>query len=186
MKGCRPLLRLAGCEERLWHHVECWDDLGQCGVCKRVEALRFGVGKKPSTARCPQCSERLATCEYEAISLLLCDTCWAFWASASSLRALLFQVAWDVGAPERHAPEPRLEPNLTCFECGRTCRMAAWGDLVFDVCPGHGAWFESGELVALRARMHEDAVAGLALLEIILDRPISREGEIPGGDKSLD
>jgi Zn-finger nucleic acid-binding protein len=97
---------------------------------------------------------------------------WVDETGLGAVRERLFATILQQSAP-RAAP-PRASAALACPHCNETMTVTQVGGAEVDICPGHGTWFDSGELELLahsiavaknRAALGDPADASLAFAE---------------------
>lgn len=103
---------------------------------------------------CPVCREPLVVAEREGIELDVCLSCHGLWFDAGELALLAARLgrtlAVTEGAPLESAATPE-KPRL-CPRCDKAMEKVWLGGaprVLLDRCPGHGLWFDHGELGSL-------------------------------------
>jgi Zn-finger nucleic acid-binding protein len=100
---------------------------------------------------CANCKNPMITAELESVEIDFCSGCGGIWLDAGELESLL---ADDVRARQAVAS---LVPVQDCAENKRRCPVCrkkmvkvnagqAGNITLLDRCPGHGLWFDRGEL----------------------------------------
>jgi Zn-finger nucleic acid-binding protein len=100
---------------------------------------------------CANCKNPMITAELESVEIDFCSGCGGIWLDAGELESLL------ANDPSAHQAVASLTPIQNCPETRRKCPIcrkdmdkvnAGSGSNVtlLDRCPGHGLWFDRGEL----------------------------------------
>ncbi len=98
---------------------------------------------------CPQCTGTLVTLEFDRIEIDYCPDCEGIWLDSGEIDMLLTDGEPDDSFLNAMHPAHSKEKRLKCPICGRGMKKKAVGDdepVVLDECPGHGLWFDRGEL----------------------------------------
>ncbi|HPW68800.1 MAG: zf-TFIIB domain-containing protein [Deltaproteobacteria bacterium] len=105
---------------------------------------------------CPQCDGILATLEFDRIEIDYCSGCGGIWLDSGELKVLLDREGGDI-LPKVPGCAQGKEKKRTCPICLRGMKKVLMGRnrILLDECPGHGLWFDSGELI----RILEEACA---------------------------
>ena len=113
---------------------------------------------EPSTTACPACRAALEQITLGGISLLECRSCDGVWIGSNDFE----RICADRGAraavlarPRAASLNPQQGPPVRyrpCVVCGKMMNRVNFGRVsgtVIDVCRGHGAFLDSGELHAI-------------------------------------
>jgi Zn-finger nucleic acid-binding protein len=125
------------------------------------------------TRACPDCKVGLAVVSSGSILAQRCGRCRGIWLDPASFRRLCDEetrppdeetaIARSAG-PSRSARGGRAEDRVryrACPECDDVMNRSNFGrvsGVVIDVCRPHGAWFDRGELAAIRRFLREGGV----------------------------
>ncbi len=107
---------------------------------------------------CPVCHEPLIVAEREGIELDACPWCRGLWFDAGELALLAEKLGRTLSVTEGGA-EPAAgttEKPRRCPRCDRPMEKVTLGRaprVLLDRCPGHGLWFDHGELGSLMEQM---------------------------------
>jgi Zn-finger nucleic acid-binding protein len=111
-----------------------------------------GYRERPTIVRpnCPVCATPLVELVVGDGSGGGCQGCAGIWVDEAGLAAVRERVFADIlaAAGPRTAP-PRPDTTLACPTCGRPMLRTDVASVSVDVCPGHGTWFDPGELEML-------------------------------------
>jgi len=122
--------------------------------CHKCGAARVRRPKDDAGATCPACQRQLERVDIGETPLLECAACDGVWVDAdvferlcarresqtAVLQRLSTRSASNAGGPVRYRP---------CLRCGKMMNRVNFGKLsgtVIDVCRGHGAFLDAGEL----------------------------------------
>jgi Zn-finger nucleic acid-binding protein len=140
-----------------------------------------------ATISCPDCKLELEAVPSGSVLALRCRRCRGIWLDPESFRRLceeearppdeetaLAPAAGRIGPrPAPAAPERiRYRPCPTCREVMSRTNFGKVSGVVIDVCRPHGAWFDRGELAAIRRFLR---AGGLRRYERIRDLDRERE-----------
>ncbi len=105
---------------------------------------------------CPQCEGILVTLEFDRVEIDHCPECGGVWLDSGELKMLLDREGGDF-LPEAPGLAQGKEKKRKCPICSRGMKKVLVGGnrILLDECPGHGLWFDHGEL----KRVLEDACA---------------------------
>jgi Zn-finger nucleic acid-binding protein len=154
--------------------------------------------------RCPRCSTGLEAEIVGAVAVQRCARCGGLWLDLETFRAICERDAGTAaergagaagpggGATGRSAPaggaagaatgggRARQLPCPVCAELMNRVNFARVSGVVLDVCRQHGAWFDAGELRAVRSFVRGSGLGGPGRQrELAQDR--ERGGAAPGG-----
>src|SRR5512138_786582 len=125
------------------------------------------------TRSCPDCKVTLAVASSGSIEAQRCERCRGIWLDPASFRRLCEEEtrAPDEGVAIVPATGPRTSVGggraeervryRACPECNDVMNRSNFGKVsgvVIDVCRPHGAWFDRGELAAIRRFLREGGV----------------------------
>ena len=96
---------------------------------------------------CPQCEGILVTLEFDRIEIDHCPGCKGVWLDSGELRMLLDREGGDF-LPVALSVAQGKEKKRTCPICSKGMKKVLVGGnrILIDECPGHGMWFDHGEL----------------------------------------
>jgi Zn-finger nucleic acid-binding protein len=135
--------------------------------------------------QCPECKLDLTAVESGSVTAHRCPRCRGIWLDPSSFQRLCEEespppdeeTALAAARSSRTSrPEPRLDDRVryrACPACGEVMNRSNFGrvsGVVIDVCRAHGAWFDRGELAAIRRFLRAGGLRRYAL-----SRQLSRE-----------
>jgi Zn-finger nucleic acid-binding protein len=123
----------------------------QCGV-RAARTLA-----QPSSIRCPECRNAMATLAIGDLPLLECSACDGVWVGAAEFDRICAEHETQAAVLNRKPPQPpsprrnhiRYRP---CVNCGKMMNRVNFGRLsgiIIDICRGHGAFLDAGELHAI-------------------------------------
>ena len=123
----------------------------QCGT-RSVRATA-----QPSIARCPECRNSMAALAINDLTLLECPACDGVWVGATEFDRICAEHETQAAvlngkapaAPSVRRSQIRYRP---CVMCGKMMNRLNFGRLsgiVIDLCRGHGAFLDPGELHAI-------------------------------------
>jgi Zn-finger nucleic acid-binding protein len=118
---------------------------------------------------CPDCRLSLAAAASGSVLAHRCGRCRGIWLDPASFRRLCDDearppgeeaaIVRSAGGSPRSAPRPDDRVRYrACPECGDVMNRTNFGrvsGVVIDVCRPHGAWFDRGELAAIRRFLRE-------------------------------
>jgi Zn-finger nucleic acid-binding protein len=118
---------------------------------------------------CPVCRQPLIVAEREGIELDVCQWCHGLWFDAGELTLLAEKLGRTLAVPDSNALAAVAtdEKPRRCPRCGKAMEKVELGAtprVVLDHCPGHGLWFDHGELGSLVSQLavtpgsHHEAV----------------------------
>ncbi|HON39478.1 MAG: zf-TFIIB domain-containing protein [Pseudomonadota bacterium] len=99
---------------------------------------------------CPQCEGILVTLEFDRIEIDHCPGCKGVWLDSGELRMLLDREGGDF-LPVALSVAQGKEKKRTCPICSKGMKKVLVGGnrILIDECPGHGMWFDHGELTGV-------------------------------------
>src|SRR6188768_2193924 len=120
----------------------------QCGA-RRVRAAGGGPPKP-----CPSCKKELQAIEIGPLTMLECSACDGVWVEADVFERLCAEQDAQAALLDRLKPRNATQASAPvryrpCVECGRMMNRVNFGRIsgtVIDVCRGHGAFLDAGEL----------------------------------------
>jgi Zn-finger nucleic acid-binding protein len=137
----------------------------RCPRCRPAEPAASGDRVRHG-GRCPRCAASLTTVDRDGIAAEACARCGGTWLDRDQVARALPLVTRGTGRPS--APLPRRANSdpivyLLCVRCHQQMArrlLAPRCDVIVDLCPEHGIWFDRGEIEHLSAFL---AAGGLEL-----------------------
>jgi Zn-finger nucleic acid-binding protein len=107
---------------------------------------------------CPVCREPLVVAERDGIELDVCPWCHGLWFDAGELALLAERLGRTLAVAEDGSMEAAATPEKPrpCPRCDKAMGKVSLGaepKVVLDRCPGHGLWFDHGELGSLVSQL---------------------------------
>lgn len=98
--------------------------------------------------KCPECSSVLVTLEFDRIEIDYCPGCEGIWLDSGELGTLLEREEGDGLLVTATSHARRKEKKRRCPICTKGMEKVHMADsgVLLDSCPGHGLWFDAGEL----------------------------------------
>ena len=124
----------------------------------------------PTHLTCPDCKLALSAVESGSVTAHRCARCRGIWLDPASFQRLCEEESRppdedDALAPSSRSangrPGPRQDPRIryracpACREIMNRSNFARVSGVLIDVCRAHGAWFDRGELGAIRRFLRE-------------------------------
>jgi Zn-finger nucleic acid-binding protein len=122
--------------------------------CHKCGAARVRRQETDAAAACPACRSGLHRVEIGSTPLLECAGCDGVWVDADVFERLCAQRESQTAVLQRLAPRSAVKAAAPvryrpCLRCGKMMNRVNFGRLsgaVIDVCRGHGAFLDAGEL----------------------------------------
>jgi Zn-finger nucleic acid-binding protein len=103
---------------------------------------------------CPSCKKELQAIEIGPLTMLECSACDGVWVGADVFERLCAEQDAQAALLDRLKPRNATQASAPvryrpCVECGRMMNRVNFGRIsgtVIDVCRGHGAFLDAGEL----------------------------------------
>ena len=122
--------------------------------CHKCGAARVRRQETDAAAACPGCRSGLHRVEIGSTPILECAGCDGVWVDADVFERLCAQRESQTAVLQRLAPRSAVKGPAPvryrpCLRCGKMMNRVNFGRLsgaVIDVCRGHGAFLDAGEL----------------------------------------
>jgi Zn-finger nucleic acid-binding protein len=145
--------------------------------CPRCRPVTTAATSEPAKrgGRCPRCAASLTTVDRDGIAAESCQRCGGTWLDRDQVALALPLVTRGTGRPSGPLPRRANTDPIAYLQCVRCHEQMARRlvaprcDVIADLCPEHGIWFDRGEIEHLAAFL---AAGGL---EIARARDDARE-----------
>lgn len=129
--------------------------------CSTCGAARRRDERDNAGVRCPGCRSELQRIAVGSTVILECAACDGVWADADTFERLCADEEARAAVLDRWASKPRGVERVRyrpCVRCGKMMNRVNFGQLsgtVIDVCRGHGAYLDAGELHQIVTFIHK-------------------------------
>lgn len=129
--------------------------------CSNCGAARQRDERDDAGVRCPGCRSELQRIAVGSTVLLECGACDGVWVDADTFERLSADKEAQAAVLDRWASKPRGMERVRyrpCVRCGKMMNRVNFGQLsgtVIDVCRGHGAYLDAGELHQIVTFIHK-------------------------------
>ena len=122
--------------------------------CHKCGAARIRREEDDAAAKCPACQSGLHRIDVGSTPLLECTGCDGIWVDADVFERMCAQRESQTAVLQRLAPRSAVKSTAPvryrpCLRCGKMMNRVNFGRLsgaVIDLCRGHGAFLDAGEL----------------------------------------